>query len=145
KEGVSISTLDDFERLFADIPLADVTTSMTINCTASVALAMYLAIADRQGVAWDRLGGTVQNDMLKEVIAQKEWICPPEPAVRIVTDMIEFTAADVLRWNPVSISGFNIHPTGQTTMQALTFMLSDCVACLDRGLARGFVLDNVDH
>src|SRR5207253_215054 len=90
KEGVSISTLDDFERLFADIPLGEVTTSMTINCTASVALAMYLVVAEKQGVAWDRVGGTMQNDMLKEFIAQKEWICPPEPAVRIVTDMIEF-------------------------------------------------------
>src|SRR5207245_1036219 len=92
KEGVSISTLDDFERLFADIPLGDVTTSMTINCTASVALAMYLAIAEKQGVSWSRVGGTMQNDMLKEFIAQKEWICPPDPAVRIVVDMIEFTA-----------------------------------------------------
>ena len=108
KEGVSISTLDDFERLFADIPLGDVTTSMTINCTASVALAMYLAVADRQGVAWDRLGGTMQNDMLKEFIAQKEWICPPEPAVRIVTDTIEFTTKHVPRFNPVSISGYHI-------------------------------------
>src|SRR5881398_3248744 len=80
REGVSISTLDDFERLFDGIPLGDVTTSMTINCTASVALAMYLAIADKQGVAWERLGGTMQNDMLKEFIAQKEWICPPAPA-----------------------------------------------------------------
>ena len=84
-EGVSVSTLDDMERLFDDIPLDEVTTSMTINCTASVLLAMYLAIADKQGVPWDRLGGTMQNDMLKEFIAQKEWICPPEPAVRIVT------------------------------------------------------------
>jgi methylmalonyl-CoA mutase N-terminal domain/subunit len=99
REGVSISTLDDFARLFADIPLGDVTTSMTINCTASIALAMYLALAERQGVSWDRVGGTMQNDMLKEFIAQKEWICPPEPAVRIVTDMIEFTSRHVPRFN----------------------------------------------
>src|SRR5215470_11933115 len=104
KEGVSISTLDDFERLFADIPLGDVTTSMTINCTASVALAMYLAIADKQGVAWDRIGGTMQNDMLKEFIAQKEWICPPEPAVRIVTDMLAFTLADGLGYVEAAIA-----------------------------------------
>src|SRR6266852_2133063 len=115
KEGVSISTLDDFERLFADIPLGDVTTSMTINCTASVALAMYLAVAEKQGVAWDRVGGTMQN----EFIAQKEWICPPEPAVRIVTDMIEFTSKHVPRFNPVSISGYHIREAGSTAVQEL--------------------------
>src|SRR3990172_829512 len=96
KEGVAVSTLADMERLFEGIPLGEVTTSMTINCTASVALAMYLAVADRQGVSWDKVGGTMQNDMLKEFIAQKEWICPPEPAVRIVVDMIEFTAKQEL-------------------------------------------------
>ncbi len=90
REGVSISTLADFEILFRDIPLDKVTTSMTINCTASVALAMYLALADKQGVSWDKLGGTMQNDMLKEFIAQKEWISPPESAVRVVVDTIEF-------------------------------------------------------
>src|SRR6516164_5499045 len=105
KEGVSISTLDDFERLFAGIPLGDVTTSMTINCTASVILAMYLAVAERQGVPWTEVGGTIQNDMLKEFSAQKEWICPPEPAVRIVVDMIEFCMTEVPKFHPVSISG----------------------------------------
>ena len=104
KEGVSISTLDDFERLFKDIPLGDVTTSMTINCTASVALAMYLVIAEKQGVSWSRVGGTMQNDMLKEFIAQKEWICPPDPAVRIVVDMIEFTAKHVPRTPSMTVS-----------------------------------------
>src|SRR2546422_715103 len=125
KEGVSISTLDDFERLFADIPLGDVTTSMTINCTASVALAMYLAVAEKQGVAWERVGGTMQNDMLKEFIAQKEWICPPEPAVRIVVDMIEFTSKHVPRFNPVSISGYHIREAGATAVQELAFTLAD--------------------
>jgi methylmalonyl-CoA mutase N-terminal domain/subunit len=137
KEGVSISTLDDFERLFADIPLGDVTTSMTINCTASVALAMYLAIADKQGVAWDRLGGTMQNDMLKEFIAQKEWICPPEPAVRIVTDMIEFTAQHVPRFNPVSISGYHIREAGATAVQELAFTLADGIAYVEACVRRG--------
>jgi methylmalonyl-CoA mutase N-terminal domain/subunit len=141
KEGVSISTLDDFERLFADIPLGDVTTSMTINCTASVALAMYLAVAEKQGVAWDRVGGTMQNDMLKEFIAQKEWICPPDPAVRIVTDMIEFTAKHVPRFNPVSISGYHIREAGSTAVQELAFTLADGLAYVDAALARGLDVD----
>ena len=142
KEGVSISTLDDFERLFADIPLGDVTTSMTINCTASVALAMYLAVAEKQGVSWDRVGGTIQNDMLKEFIAQKEWICPPEPAVRIVTDMIEFTAKHVPRWNPVSISGYHIREAGSTAVQELAFTLADGLAYVEAALARGLDIDS---
>jgi len=142
KEGVSISTLDDFERLFADIPLGEVTTSMTINCTASVALAMYLAAADKQGVPWDRIGGTMQNDMLKEFIAQKEWICPPEPAVRIVTDMIEFTAKHVPRFNPVSISGYHIREAGSTAVQELAFTLADGLAYVEAALARGLDVDS---
>jgi methylmalonyl-CoA mutase, N-terminal domain len=141
KEGVSISTLDDFERLFADIPLGDVTTSMTINCTASVALAMYLALAEKQGVSWDRLGGTMQNDMLKEFIAQKEWICPPVPAVRIVTDMIEFTAKHVPRFNPVSISGYHIREAGSTAVQELAFTLADGLGYVEAALARGLDVD----
>jgi methylmalonyl-CoA mutase N-terminal domain/subunit len=142
KEGVSISTLADFERLFADIPLGEVTTSMTINCTASVALAMYLAVADKQGVAWDQLGGTMQNDMLKEFIAQKEWICPPEPAVRIVTDMIEFTARQVPRFNPVSISGYHIREAGATAVQELAFTLADGLGYVEAALARGLHIDS---
>jgi len=138
---VSISTLDDFERLFAGIPLGEVTTSMTINCTASIALAMYLAVAEKQGVGWDRVGGTMQNDMLKEFIAQKEWICPPEPAVRIVTDMIEFTSAHVPRFNPVSISGYHIREAGSTAVQELAFTLADGLAYVDAALARGLDID----
>jgi len=141
KEGVSISTLDDFQRLFADIPLGDVTTSMTINCTASVALAMYLAIADEQGVAWDRIGGTMQNDMLKEFIAQKEWISPPDSAVRIVTDMIEFTSKHVPRFNPVSISGYHIREAGSTAVQELAFTLADGLGYVEAALARGLDVD----
>ncbi len=142
KEGVSVSTLDDFERLFDGIPLGEVTTSMTINCTASIALAMYLAVADRQGVSWDRVGGTVQNDMLKEFIAQKEWICPPGPAVRIVVDMIEFTAKHVPRFNPVSISGYHIREAGSTAVQELAFTLADGLAYVEAALARGLDVDS---
>ncbi len=141
KEGVSVSTLADFERLFADIPLGEVTTSMTINCTASIALAMYLALAEKQGVPWDRVGGTMQNDMLKEFIAQKEWICPPEPAVRIVTDMIEFTSKYVPRFNPVSISGYHIREAGSTAVQELAFTLADGLGYVEAALARGLDVD----
>src|SRR5216110_1290056 len=142
REGVSISTLDDFERLFDGIPLGDVTTSMTINCTASIALAMYLAVAEKQGVAWSRLGGTMQNDMLKEFIAQKEWICPPEPAMRIVCDMIDFCAHEVPRWNPVSISGYHIREAGSTAVQELAFTLADGLGYVEAALARGLDIDS---
>jgi methylmalonyl-CoA mutase N-terminal domain/subunit len=142
REGVSISTLDDMERLFAGIPLGDVTTSMTINCTASIALAMYLAIADTRGIAWDRLGGTMQNDMLKEFIAQKEWICPVEPAVRIVVDMIEFTARHVPKFNPVSISGYHIREAGATAVQELAFTLADGIGYVEACVTRGLDVDS---
>jgi len=105
KEGVAVSTLKDFEVLFAGIPFRDVTTSMTINAPAIVALCMYIAAAERQGVPRAVLGGTIQADILKEYIAQKEWIIPPRPAVRLVVDMIEFCAKEMPRWNPISISG----------------------------------------
>jgi methylmalonyl-CoA mutase N-terminal domain/subunit len=103
---------------------------------------MYLAVADRQGVAWDRLGGTMQNDMLKEFIAQKEWICPPEPAVRIVTDMIEFTARHVPRFNPVSISGYHIREAGATAVQELAFTLADGLGYVEAALRRGLPIDS---
>jgi len=138
REGVAVSTLDDARELFAGIDLAAVTTSMTVNCTASVLLAMYLAVADEQGVPWERLGGTIQNDMLKEFIAQKEWICPPEASMRIVIDMIEFCARRLPRWHPVSISGYHIREAGSTAVQELAFTLADGLAyvqaCVDRGL-----------
>jgi methylmalonyl-CoA mutase N-terminal domain/subunit len=142
REGVSISTLADFETLFRDIPLDRVTTSMTINCTASVALAMYLALADRQGVSWDAIGGTMQNDMLKEFIAQKEWISPPESAVRIVVDTIEFCAKYVPRFNPVSISGYHIREAGSTAVQELAFTLADGFGYVQACLARGLDVDS---
>jgi methylmalonyl-CoA mutase N-terminal domain/subunit len=138
REGVSVSTLGDMERLFEGIPLGEVTTSMTINCSASAVLAMYFAVAEKQGVPLDRLSGTVQNDMLKEFIAQREWISPPEPSVRIVADMIEFCAKNAPRWHPVSISGYHIREAGATAVQELAFTLADGIgyvqACVDRGL-----------
>src|SRR5919206_5142121 len=125
KEGVSVATLRDFEVLFDGIPLGDVTTSMTINASAIVALAMYVATGERQGVPRAKLGGTVQADMLKEYIAQKEWIVPPRPAVKILCDLIEFCSREMPRWNPVSISGYHIREAGATAVQELAFTLAD--------------------
>ena len=141
REGVSVSTLNDMERLFDGIPLDKVTTSMTVNCTASIILAMYIAVADKQGVPREQLGGTIQNDMLKEYIAQKEWICPPEPAVRIVTDMIEFCAKQVPRWHAVSISGYHIREAGSTAVQELAFTLADGIGYVQAALERGLDVD----
>jgi len=137
REGVAVSTIEDMERLFDRIPLDEVTTSMTVNCSASVLLAMYLAIAKRRGIAWTKLGGTIQNDMLKEFIAQKEWISPPEPSVRIVADMIEFCAAEAPRWHPVSISGYHIREAGSTAVQELAFTLADGIAYVEEVVRRG--------
>ena len=138
KEGVAISTLRDFEVLFAGIPLGEVTTSMTINATAPIALAMYVAVAEGQGVPRAKLGGTLQNDMLKEYIAQKEWIVPPTPAVKMNCDVVEFCAREMPRWNPVSVSGYHIREAGATAVQELAFTLADGIAyvqhCVDRGM-----------
>ena len=138
KEGVAVSSLRDMEVLFDGIPLGEVTTSMTINASAVVALAMYVAVAEEQGVPRARLGGTLQADMLKEYIAQKEWIVPPRPAVRIVCDMIEFCAKELPRWNPVSVSGYHIREAGATAVQELAFTLADGIEyvrqCVERGL-----------
>jgi methylmalonyl-CoA mutase N-terminal domain/subunit len=142
REGVSVSTLNDMERLFDGIPLDQVTTSMTVNCTASIILAMYIAVADKQGIPRDKLGGTIQNDMLKEYIAQKEWICPPEPAVRIVADMIEFCAKDAPRWHAVSISGYHIREAGATAVQELAFTLADGIGYVQAALERGLDVDD---
>ena len=141
REGVSVSTLGDMERLFEGIPLGRVTTSMTINCTASVILAMYLAVAERQGVPWTEVDGTIQNDMLKEFSAQKEWICPPTPAVRIVVDMIEFCMHSVPKFHPVSISGYHIREAGATAIQELAFTLADGIAYVEACVQRGLPVD----
>ena len=138
REGVAVSTIEDMEVLFNGIRLDQVTTSMTVNCSASVLLAMYLVVAERQGCKWKDLGGTIQNDMFKEFIAQKEWISPPEPSLRVVTDMIEFCTKEVPKWHPVSISGYHIREAGSTAVQELAFTLADGIgyaqAAVDRGL-----------
>ena len=124
KCGVAISSLADMEALFDQIPLADVTTSMTINSPAAVIWAMYLAVAEKQGADWKTLSGTLQNDILKEYIAQKEYIYPPEPSMRLVTDTIEFGAQHTPRFNPISISGYHIREAGSTAIQELAFTLA---------------------
>jgi methylmalonyl-CoA mutase N-terminal domain/subunit len=137
REGVAVSTIDDMAVLFDGIQLDQVTTSMTVNCTASIILAMYLVVAERQGCDWKDLGGTIQNDMFKEFIAQKEWICPPEPSLRIVTDMIEFCTKHVPRWHPVSISGYHIREAGSTAVQELAFTLADGIGYVQAAVERG--------
>jgi methylmalonyl-CoA mutase, N-terminal domain len=142
REGVSVSSVHDMARLFDSIPLDKVSTSMTINCSASVLLAMYLVVAERQGVPWHKVAGTIQNDMLKEFIAQKEWICPPRPAIRIVTDMIEFCAKKVPRWHAVSISGYHIREAGSTAVQELAFTIADGICYVEEGVKRGLSVDD---
>jgi methylmalonyl-CoA mutase N-terminal domain/subunit len=142
KEGVSVSSLRDVEILFDGIPLGDVTTSMTINATASIALAMYVAAAEARGVPRARLGGTLQNDMLKEYIAQKEWMIPPTPAVRINCDVIEFCAREMPRWNPVSISGYHIREAGATAVQELAFTIADGLEYVKETVERGLPVDS---
>jgi len=128
KCGVAIDTLADLEILTSNIPLDQVTTSMTINPPASVLWAMYLVAAEKKGVSWDRIGGTIQNDMLKEFIAQKTFMCPPEPSVRLISDTIEFGTRHVPRWNTISISGYHIREAGSTAVQELAFTLADGIA-----------------
>jgi methylmalonyl-CoA mutase, N-terminal domain len=142
KEGVAISTLKDFEILFDGIALDKVTTSMTINASAIVALAMYIAVAEKQGISMDKLGGTIQNDMLKEFIAQKEWIVGPRPAVRIVVDMIEFCTKHMPRWHPVSISGYHIREAGATAVQEMAFTLADGIGYVEECVKRGMNVDD---
>ncbi len=142
REGVSVSTVHDMATLFDRIPLDRVTTSMTVNCSASILLAMYLVVAERNGIPWERVGGTIQNDMLKEYIAQKEWICPPRPALRIVTDMIEFCARKVPRWHAVSISGYHIREAGSTAAQELAFTIADGICYVEEAIKRGVAVDD---
>jgi methylmalonyl-CoA mutase N-terminal domain/subunit len=138
REGVAIDSLADMETLFAGIPLGDVSTSMTINSPAAMLLAFYVCVGEQQGVARERLRGTIQTDILKEYIAQKEWIFPPEPSLRLVVDMIEFCAREMPLWHPVSISGYHIREAGSNAAQELAFTLADgfayVEACLERGL-----------
>ena len=141
KCGAAISSLEDMEILFRGIPLGDVTVSMTINSPASVLWAMYLAVAEQQGVEWARLSGTLQNDILKEYIAQKEYIFPPRPSMRLVTDTIEFGARHTPRFNPISISGYHIREAGSTAVQELAFTLRDGLEYVDWALERGLAVD----
>jgi methylmalonyl-CoA mutase N-terminal domain/subunit len=140
--GVAISSLADMEALFDQIPLADVTTSMTINSPAAPIWAMYLAVAEKQGADWQKISGTLQNDILKEYIAQKEYIYPPEPSMRMVTDTIEFGAKHTPKFNPISISGYHIREAGSTAIQELAFTLRDGIEYVDHCLRRGMRVDD---
>ena len=140
--GVAVSSLQDMEILFGGIPLGKVSTSMTINSPAAMIFAFYLAVAQKQGVTFDKLRGTLQNDILKEYIAQKEFIFPPRPSMRIITDMIEYTTNEVPQWNPVSISGYHIREAGSTAAQELAYTLADGFAYIEACLERGMDIDS---
>jgi len=140
--GVAVDTLDDMLRLFQDINVGDVSTSMTINGPAAVMLAMYTAMADETGVDRSRLTGTIQNDILKEYQAQKEYIYPPRPSMRIVTDMMKFTAAEIPRWNSISISGYHIREAGSSAAHELAFTLANGFAYVEAAVAAGMQVDD---
>ncbi len=141
REGVAIDSLADMETLFAGIPLGDVSTSMTINSPAAVLLAYYLCVGEQQGVPRAELRGTIQTDILKEYIAQKEYIFPPEPSMRLVTDMVEFCAREMPLWHPISVSGYHIREAGSTAAQELAFTLADGFTYVDWALERGLEVD----
>jgi methylmalonyl-CoA mutase N-terminal domain/subunit len=140
--GVAIDSLADMETLFQGIPLGEITTSMTINSPAAILLCMYIAVGEKQGVPASRLGGTLQNDILKEFIAQKEFIFPPAPSMRLVVDSIEYCAKEVPKWNTISISGYHIREAGSTAAQELAFTLGDGMAYVDACLERGMHIDD---
>jgi methylmalonyl-CoA mutase, N-terminal domain len=141
KVGVSICSLDDMEVLLKDLPLDKITTSMTINATASILLGLYIATAKRNGVSPKQLGGTVQNDILKEYIARGTYIFPPEPSLRLVTDMIAYCTEEVPNWNTISISGYHIREAGSTAVQEVAFTLADGIAYVERAVASGQDVD----
>ncbi len=141
KCGVSIVTLADMERLFDGINLADITTSMTINSPAAMIFAMYLVVAERQGADWQQLSGTIQNDILKEFIAQKEYIYPPRPSMRLITDVFAFCTKEVPRWNTISVSGYHIREAGATALQELAFTLRDGIEYVQYGVDAGLDAD----
>ncbi len=142
REGVAIDSLADAETLFAGIPLGEVSTSMTINAPAAMLLAFYICVAEQQGVPRSELRGTIQTDILKEYIAQKEWIFPPEPSMRLVTDMVEFCARELPRWHPISISGYHIREAGSNAAQELAFTLANGFAYVDAAIERGLDVDD---
>jgi methylmalonyl-CoA mutase N-terminal domain/subunit len=139
--GVATDSLSDFEQLFDGIPLDGITTSMTISGPAAVIFAFFLAAAERQGVPWDRLDGTLQTDILKEYIAQKEWIFPPRPHLRLIGDLIEFCSERVPNWHPISVSGYHIREAGANAWQELAYTLADGFSYVELGLARGMDVD----
>ena len=141
-EGVAIDTLDDMETLFAGIPLDEVTVSMTINAPAAILLAFYVVAAENKGIGPERLGGTIQTDILKEYIAQKEWCFPIEPALRLVEDMIEWCSVEMPRWHPISISGYHIREAGSTAQQELAFTLKDGFTYVESAIERGLDVDD---
>jgi methylmalonyl-CoA mutase N-terminal domain/subunit len=142
REGVAMDTVDDMETLFQGIPLGEVSTSMTINAPAAVMLAFYVVAAERQGFAPEQLAGTIQTDILKEYIAQKEWCFPIDPAMRLVTDMIEYCSNHMPKWHPVSISGYHIREAGSTAQQELAFTLKDGLTYVERAIERGIDVDD---
>jgi methylmalonyl-CoA mutase, N-terminal domain len=142
REGVAIDSLDDMETLFRGIPMAEVSTSMTINAPAAIMLAFYVVAAENQGVPPEALAGTIQTDILKEYIAQKEWCFPIDPAMRLVTDMIEYCAEHMPRWHPISISGYHIREAGSTAQQELAFTLKDGFTYVEHALERGIDIDD---
>src|SRR6266496_4272755 len=141
KCGVAVSSLADMEALFEEIPLEAVTVSQTINAPASVFLAMYLVVAEKQGADWTRISGTLQNDILKEYIAQKEWIYPPASSMRLVIDTFEFCTNHVPRYNPISVSGYHIREAGATALQELAFTLRDGIEYVEWGLRAGLDIE----
>ncbi len=141
REGVAIDSLADTETLFQGIPLGEVSTSMTINGPAAMLLAFYICVAEQQGVPRAELRGTIQTDILKEYIAQKEWIFPPEPSMRLVTDMVQFCSEELPRWHPISISGYHIREAGSNAVQELAFTLANGFAYVDAAIERGMAVD----
>ncbi|RPI73393.1 MAG: methylmalonyl-CoA mutase, partial [Desulfobacteraceae bacterium] len=142
KCGVAIDTLQDMEDLFEGLPIDQITTSMTINPPAAVIWGMYIAMAEKRGISRRMIGGTIQNDMLKEFIAQKTFMCPPKPSLRVITDTVEFGTKEVPRWNTISISGYHIREAGSTAVQELAFTLADGIAYTQAAIERGLAVDD---
>ena len=142
KCGVAVDSLEDMEILFSEIDLAEITTSMTINSPAPILLAMYVAVAEKNGVPREKIRGTLQNDILKEYIAQKEWMFPPKPSMRLIADTLEFCTKEIPNWNSISISGYHIREAGATAVQELAFTLADGIAYVEAGIQRGLDVDD---
>ena len=142
KVGVSISSVEDMETLFKDIPLDKVSTSMTINAPAAILLAFYIAVAKKQGVPLNKLRGTIQNDILKEYVARGTYIFPPEPSMRLITDVFKFCQNEVPRWNTISISGYHIREAGSTAAQEVAFTLANAIAYIQAAIDTGLVVDD---